>query len=96
MEIIGQRIKELRIEKGLTQSQLAQRLWLTTSAVSAYESFTRLPSLDILVKLAYIFNVSTDYLLGRNDSKKIDISNLTPQQSEIITKLIDEFTNPQG
>lgn len=91
MEVLGQRIKELRIKKGLTQSQLAKRLWLTTASVSAYEASTRYPSLDILIRLAYIFNVSTDYLLGLKSSKNINISDLSPAQSEIIMKLIEEF-----
>ena len=91
MNDIGKKIKQLRIEKGLTQSQLANRLMLTRSIISAYEASTRTPSLDILIKLAYIFNVSTDYLLGLKSAKNIDISSLTPSQSEIIMKLMEEF-----
>lgn len=48
----------------LTQVQLAQKLGLTKSVISAYETGRRLPSYDILIHIARIYNVSTDYLLG--------------------------------
>lgn len=61
---MGEKLKSLRIEKKLTQKQVADRIGLAISAVSSYESGTRYPSYDVLVKLARIFHVSTDYLLG--------------------------------
>lgn len=60
----GQRLKELRVQAGMTQLQLAQRMGVTKSVVSFYELQERTPSPDILVKLSGIFKVSTDYLLG--------------------------------
>ena len=71
------RLKELRKQKSLTQEQLAKRLWVTKSIVSAYELGTRFPSLDVLIKLAYTFNVSTDYLLGINKKRSLDVSDLS-------------------
>lgn len=58
------RLRELRIQSGLTQLQLAQRLGITKSVISLYELSERAPSPDILIRLANIFHVSTDYLLG--------------------------------
>jgi transcriptional regulator with XRE-family HTH domain len=55
-------IKELRMSKSLTQSQLAERMWVKKSIISAYETDSRPPSLDMLIKYAKEFNVSTDYL----------------------------------
>ena len=87
----GNRIKTLRKQKGLTQEKLAKRLWVSKSIISAYESGAKYPSLDILINLAYTFNVSTDYLLGVNKKQLLDISNLNSAQIEIVNKIIEEF-----
>ena len=60
----GTKIKGLRQQAGLTQKQLADRLWLSKATVSYYEQSLRYPSPEILVKLAGVFHVTTDYLLG--------------------------------
>ena len=61
---LGEKLKQLRLEKNLTQKQLADRLGVAISAISSYESDTRCPTFDTLIKYARIFHVSTDYLLG--------------------------------
>ncbi len=86
-------LKELRKQKSLTQEQLAKRLWVTKSIVSAYELGTRFPSLDVLVKLAYTLNVSTDYLLGINRKRVLDVSELSDNQIALINNLISEFSS---
>ena len=60
----GNKLKLLRLQDNMTQEQLAQKLNLTKSVISAYETGLRLPSYDVLIRIAKIFNVSTDYLLG--------------------------------
>lgn len=90
---IGSRVKELRNQKNLTQEQLANRLSVTKSVISAYENGFRFPSLDVLIQLAYVFNVSTDYLLGVNKKRVLDVSKLSLSQVEIINKLVEEFTS---
>jgi transcriptional regulator with XRE-family HTH domain len=84
-------IKELRMSKSLTQSQLAERMWVKKSIISAYETDSRPPSLDMLIKYAKEFNVSTDYLLGIESNKTINVNNLTDSQISIINILINEF-----
>ena len=69
---MGDKLKSLRIEKKLTQKQVADRIGLAVSAVSSYESSSRYPSYDVLVKLARIFRVSTDYLFGMADRRTLD------------------------
>ena len=54
-------VKELRQSKGLTQTQLAERLGVKKSIISAYETDSRPPSLEMLIKYAREFHVSTDY-----------------------------------
>lgn len=83
--------KELREMKNLTQSQLAQRMWVKKSIISAYETDARPPSLDMLIKYAKEFNVSTDYLLGIETDKTINVNGLTDSQINILNTLINEF-----
>ncbi len=73
----GTTLKKLRADAGMTQTELAKRLSVTKSVVSYYESQERTPSPDVLVRLAEIFHVTTDYLLGINHSKTLDVSDLT-------------------
>lgn len=86
---MGKKLKSLRIEKKLTQRQIAERIGLAISAVSSYESGTRYPSYDVLIKLAQIFHVSTDYLLGMTDRRNIDVSGLDDNEIELISQLVD-------
>lgn len=77
MNITAQILKTLRIKSNMSQAELADRLGISRSAVSSYENGTRSPNHETLVKLATIFNVSTDYLLGRtNETEKSDEINL--------------------
>jgi len=62
------RLKDLRTKYGYSQAQIATRLGLTTSVVSAYECAAREPSLSVLISLANIYKCSTDYLLGLTTS----------------------------
>ena len=85
---IGDKIKTLRAGINITQAVLAQRLGVTKSMVSAYENGIRFPSYEILLKLADIFGVSTDFLLGYRKNNTIDVSGLTENQIEGIALLI--------
>ena len=90
---MGEKLKSLRIEKKLTQKQVADRIGLAISAVSSYESGTRYPSYDVLVKLARIFHVSTDYLLGITNTRNIDVTGLRDNEIELVSQLVDMLRN---
>lgn len=64
---LGQRIRDLCKSKGLTQKALAQRVGKSRSVIADYERGYRRPPFDVLLKLADIFSVTVDYLLGRSD-----------------------------
>ena len=87
----SERLRTLREEKGISQALLARKLGVNRSIVSAYENQTRLPSLQMLSKLSYTFNVSMEYLLGINRNKTIDVSNLTAEQISVVTAVIEQF-----
>lgn len=84
----GRKLKTLRLQNDLTQAQLASKLGLTKSVVSAYETNLRLPSYDVLIHIAKIFSVSTDFLLGLENKREIDLSGLTQEEIDALLNLI--------
>ena len=87
----GIRLKTLREAKKLNQSQLAERMGVTKSMISAYENSIRMPSYGVLIRFAGLFGVSVDSLLGVDRSEVINVSGLTERQREIVAELIYEF-----
>lgn len=67
MSDFSKNLKELRIEKGLSQQELAQIFNVTQSTVAKWESGDREPNFSILIELSNYFNISTDILLGIKD-----------------------------
>lgn len=65
--ILSDRLKECRKAKGLTQMQVATYCDITEKAYQNYELMTREPRIEILVRIADLFEVSLDYLTGRTD-----------------------------
>ena len=87
----GERLKKLRKQEGLTQQNLADRLGVTKSVVSYYELQERYPSPEILIKLASIFHVSCDFLLGLDMKESISLSGLTSDDIKIVKNLADHL-----
>ena len=85
----SQRLKMLRKDKHLTQSQVAQRIGVTASMVSSYETDIRLPSYEVMLRIADVFGVSVDYLLGRETKRYIDISDLSEDEATVISDMIN-------
>lgn len=85
----GDKLRALRTEAGMTQTDLAKRLNITKSVVSYYELQERTPSPDVLIQLADIFHVSTDYLLGINHKKMIDVSDLSEEDMRFLLITIE-------
>ena len=85
MQDFGKRVKELRQRAGLTQQQLAERILVSKASISNYELYERNPSPEILIKLARVFHVSTDYLLGVEEKIQVlDVSDLTDEDVEVL------------
>lgn len=91
MMYFGIRLKELRKNKNLTQQELADKMSLVKSSISAYEKSAKYPSVEVLVKLCNYFNVSSDYLLGLSDNKILNDYDLTEEQIETVMKIIVQF-----
>ncbi len=69
--ILSNRLKECRKEKHLTQAQVAIYCDITEKAYQNYELMTREPKLEILIKIAKIYDVSLDYLVGRTENRNV-------------------------
>lgn len=68
--MIGERLKKMRTDRGWSQGTVADKIGVATSAVSMYENDQREPSLDIIEKLANIYGVSVDVILGKNGQEE--------------------------
>ena len=66
---LGERIKQLRKQHGMTQVDLANQLEVTKGTVSTWETNSRKPSFDTLNQMCWKFDVSLDYLMGRSDMR---------------------------
>lgn len=90
---LSENIKKLRRQRNMTQTQLAKRLGVALSTVASYENQDRMPSIPMLVKLSYEFNVTIEYLLGVNKNKTLDVSDLTDEQILALNSVIEQFRN---
>lgn len=95
---IAENIQILRKENNMTQQQLAEKLDVSKSIISAYEKGKRKPSLNILFKMSEIFGVSVAEMMSVNDFQKnydtsdlVDISKLTPVQKNVIIQMVKGF-----
>ena len=85
----GNMLKELRQKAGMTQKDLASKVGVTKSVISYYELSERSPSPEMLMKLAAIFHVSTDYLLGIQKQDTIDLSGLSAEDKMLVRTMVD-------
>lgn len=88
---LNEQIKKYRMSKKLTLAVLAERLGVTVSAVASYENGSRKPSFDVLIKIARIFNVTIDNLLGYTNKDLIDVSTLSLSQRNNVQALISTY-----
>ena len=89
--MLGSRIKELRKEFGLSPVELAIRMEVTKQTISNWENENIQPSVDMLVGLANVFNVTTDYLLGLDDVPRLSIEGLPLSFAAHLAQIIEDF-----
>ena len=85
----GNKLRALRKEAGMTQTELARLLNISKSVVSYYELRERTPSPDVLIRLAEVFHITTDYLLGIEHKKLIDVSDLSDDDVHLLLITIE-------
>lgn len=92
MITFGVKIKDLRKEKNLTQKELAQALSITVSTLSHWECDYQEPNFDDLIMIADYFDVSLDYLLGREDDNgNFNVQSASPALTAEEQHLLDTF-----
>lgn len=87
----GKTLRDLREKSGMSQKQLADRVGVSPESISMYELHERMPKQENLARIAEVFKVSTDYLLGIEKKKTADLTGLTDEDIEIIERLIESM-----
>lgn len=89
--MLGDIIKRERLLRGYNQIQLGKLLGVSKQTISNWENNNILPSIEMLVKISKLFKVSTDYLLGLDDRRYIEITGLNDIQLLHITNIINDI-----
>ncbi len=89
--MLGKRIYALRTAFGWNQVQLAEKLNISKQTVSNWENENIQPSIDMLVRVAKLFRVSTDYLLGLDDAQTINVDGLPISFVAHLTQLVEDY-----
>ena len=88
----SEKLKTLRDARGLTQQQVAQRIGVSKAMVSAYETASKAPSIEVLIRLARLFGVTVDYLVHVDAAKVIDVSRLDDESTALIAALVQKMS----
>lgn len=86
---IGERIRELREQRNMTQAEFARRMNVTRATVSAWEQGINLPTAGYLIDMVHLFRVNSDYLLGITGANTISLSGMTPQEIGLVYELVN-------
>ena len=91
---LPEKLQELRVKYRYSQKQVADKIGISPSIISGYETGERTPSTDVLISLANIYHCTTDYLLGRegcNPQVTLNTNGLTDRQIQALQNLIDSM-----
>lgn len=89
--MLSQRIKELRQNCGWNQVELAKKLNVTKQTVSNWENDNIQPSIEMLIRLSQVFKVTTDYLLGLENTPRLDVKDLPSKVVAHLSLLIEDY-----
>ena len=87
--MLSERIREIRIAKKISQVELAKKLGVTKQSVSNWENDNIQPSVEMLSKIADELNVTTDYLLDRNERRLLDVTGIPENVVQNLQELIE-------
>ncbi len=89
--MLNQRIRLLRLARNMNQVELANRLGVTKQSVSNWENDNIQPSIEMLMKLAAVFSVSTDYMLGIESGEYLNVSDLPKEVVAHLRQIVDDL-----
>ena len=90
---ISDRIRYLREKNDMTQTDLANKLGISRSAVNSWEMSLSSPSITNIIEMSQIFNVTADYILSTSNKLLVDISHLSNEEREVVIKLVSCLKN---
>ena len=94
--MLGERVYELRVQRGMSQVELAHLLNKSKQSISNWENNNILPSIDMLIQLSRIFQVSCDYLLDLDDRQFLEVTGLTGEQLAHVQLIVDDIRGDRG
>lgn len=89
----GLRIRQLRESRNMSQEELGRRVGRSKPVISSYENNIKTPTLEVLISISNVFNVSLDYLVGIEKKEALYLNNLNDTQTEILKLIYEEFTD---
>ena len=89
--MISDKIRELREQAGISQSQLAKKLDVTRSSVNAWEMGLSTPTTQYIVALTKLFHVSADYILGTEADLSLSLRGYTEEEISLVLNLLRYF-----
>ena len=93
---LPQKLKDLRTKHDYSQKQVAEKIGVSPSIVSGYETGERTPSTEVLLSLSYLYNCSCDYLLGKKSERPastLNLDGLTNRQISALIALVEAIKN---
>lgn len=87
----SEKLRVLREARKLTQLQVANRVGVSKTMISAYETASKAPSIEVLIRLSRLYGVSIDYLVCVDAPKVIDVSNLDDDSVALISALVERL-----
>lgn len=87
----SEKLRALREARGLTQQQVARRVDISKAMISAYETASKAPSIEVLVHLSRLFGVSVDYLVCVDAQQLIDVSGLDNDSIALVSALVEKL-----
>ena len=90
---LNENIRKYRVSSGYNQLQLAKILGVTKQCVSNWENDNVMPSVEMLVKIAEFYSVSTDELLGISDENNVNLKGLSPEEMGHIRNIVNDLKN---
>ena len=91
--MLSENIKKLRLAQNISQVELGKSLGVPKQCISNWENDNILPSIEMLIKIAKYFNVSTDYLLGLCNTSSINVEGLADKELAHINLIINDLKN---
>lgn len=92
----SEKLKTLREARGLTQLQVAKRIGVSKAMISAYETASKAPSIEVLIRISRLFGVSVDYLACVDAVKVINVSGLDDDSIALVAALVEKLKTQGG